>query len=68
VGVVVVVVVLVVVVGVVVAVLDVGVVVVVVWWHWRDARSETVAAPWLRSARSVELIVSGRLLTAFEKD
>jgi hypothetical protein len=64
-GVVVVVVgVVVVVVELVVVVLEVGVVVVVVWWQSLAASAPTVEPPWLRSARSVRLIVAGRLLTA----
>ena len=55
----------VVVVGVVVEVDELVVGVVVVdFWQSLAARSLTVDPPWSRSARSVRLIVSGRLLTA----
>lgn len=63
-----------VVVGVVVVVavlaVAVGVVVVVavVWRQFLAANAATVAAPWFRSARSVVLIVLGRLLTALPND
>jgi hypothetical protein len=65
-GVVVVVVELVVVVGVVVVVVElvVGVVVVVLFWQSLAARAPTVDPPWIRSARSVRLMVLGRLPTA----